>query len=138
MQQEASVKRIVSHVASRTFASLGPVSKPEPSERICGSVRFIARRYAETLQLGQIARHVGWSKYHFLRRFRKEVGITPCMFLQRYRICAAMEELVKSMADIGIIAKKVGYRDPTSFSRAFLKVTGTQPSLYRLTRQRVG
>lgn len=82
-----------------------------------------------------MASHVGFSKYYFLRKFRKELGITPGMFLQRYRIHMAMEKLINSNANVGIIAKDVGYQDQAAFSRAFLKVTGSQPVLYRLTRQ---
>ena len=33
------------------------------------------------------------------------------------------------------IGQMVGYRDPAAFSRAFTRIAGTQPYLYRVTRR---
>ena len=136
MRWDATAKEIVSHVARRTFISLRPISKAKPSKKVGWSIKYITVNYGKSLQLGQIAKSVGLSKYHFLRKFREEVGMTPGMFLRRYRVYMAMEKLANSRAGIGAIAKAVGYQDPAAFSRAFLKVMGTPPFIYRQKQQR--
>ena len=46
-----------------------------------------------------------------------------------------MEQLTTSRRPIREVAQLVGYKDATAFSRAFIRVTGTQPYLFRVTRQ---
>ena len=126
-----SAAEIVSQVAARTFTALDAVPGKGPSKAVDWSIRYISEHYGRGLQVGELAIVAGLSKFHFLRRFRKETGMTPGMFLQRYRMCKAMERLVQSNCAIQTIAREVGYQDPAAFSRAFLKTIGTQPCLYR-------
>lgn len=99
------------------------------------SIRYVCHNFAEPFTIGELARFVGLSKYHFSRKFRKETGLAPRAFVQRYRITRAMDLLVDSEHRIRDIAWRVGYKDHAAFSRAFNRITGTQPILYRLTRQ---
>jgi transcriptional regulator GlxA family with amidase domain len=94
-----------------------------------------SNHFAEDISLDVLARGVQLSKYHFLRKFRMEVGITPGAFLKRYRIVRAMDHLTGTQRTIREIGQMVGYRDPAAFSRAFTQIAGTQPYLYRVTRR---
>ena len=87
------------------------------------------------ITLDDMAQAAGLSKYHFLRKFRQEAGMTPGAFLQRYRIAEAMKELADSKQQVRDIAKRVGYRDPAAFSRAFSKIAGVQPRRFRQEQQ---
>ena len=132
----AELVEVIARVARRTFTPLAREGAEPPSSVIQWGVTYVSRHFGEDIKLDDVARAAGLSKFHFLRRFRKEAGMTPGAFLQRYRIVQAMERLVGSNCTITEIAKTVGYASPAAFSRAFLKITGTPPYLYRHTRKR--
>jgi len=129
------LRKMVAQVARRTFTALDPGATGALSEPVAWTVKHISENYSQPLSLEELSRRAGLSKYHFLRKFQKELGMTPGAFLQRYRICQAMDRLLESDETIRAVARKVGYRDAASFSRAFLRTVGTQPHLYRLTRR---
>ena len=81
--------------------------------------------------LGMISDAVGLSKYHFLRRFHREMGITPMQYLTRYRIQQAARLLKHSNKSIGQIAPMVGIPDQQRFSRLFRKIMGITPRDHR-------
>jgi AraC-like DNA-binding protein len=126
---------VVAHVARRTFTTLDRKPGGSPSHVTAWTVKYISNHFAEEIRLDDLARCAQLSKYHFLRKFRQEVGITPGAYLKRYRIVQAMDHLIGSRRTIREIGQMVGYRDPAAFSRAFTRIAGTQPYLYRVTRR---
>lgn len=127
---------IVAHVARRTFTTLARDSDTPASEAVERSVEFVSGNFRDDIGIEDMAQVAHLSKFHFLRKFRREVGITPGAFLKRFRIVQAMEQLVESDLAICEIAREVGYRNAAAFSRAFLRTAGTQPCLFRQTRLR--
>ena len=126
---------IVAHVARRTFTTLDRKAGRPPSHVTAWTVKYISNHFAEAVTLDDLARCAQLSKYHFLRKFRMEAGITPGAYLKRYRIVQAMDHLIGSRRTIREIGQMVGYRDPAAFSRACTQIAGTQPYLYRVTRR---
>lgn len=92
------------------------------------------KNYTSDVTLEKIAREVGLSKFHLIRRFHCMTGITPVAFLKRVRLVKAMGLLVESRVAIKHVAHAVGYTDAAAFCRAFHSATGTVPRIYRLTR----
>lgn len=125
---------IIAHVARRTFTRLETEWGTIASESVRIGVKFVLNNFGDDITVHDMARAASLSKFHFLRRFRREAGMTPGAFLQRFRIVRAMEHLVNSDRSIRKIARAVGYKDATAFSRAFLRIAGTQPYLYRHAR----
>ena len=126
---------IVMRVAHRTFATLDRKPVRSPSPVTAWTVKYISNHFAENIRLEDLAREAQLSKYHFLRKFHQEIGMTPGAYLKRYRIVQAMDQLTGTRHTIKEIGQRVGYRDPAAFSRAFTQIAGTQPYLYRVTRQ---
>ena len=126
---------IVAHVARRTFTTLERKAGASPSQVTTWTVEYISSHFAEKVSLAAMARGAQLSKYHFLRKFRQEAGITPGAFVKRYRIVQAMDYLTGTRHTVKKVGQMVGYRDPAAFSRAFTQVAGTQPYLYRVTRR---
>jgi len=126
---------VIALVVGRTFIPIRTNQAAELSDPVKWSIRYVCHNFAENFTVAELARFAGLSKYHFTRKFRKETGITPGAFLQRYRITQAMSMLVRSQQPIRRIALNVGYKDHAAFSRAFGRIAGTRPTLYRLTRQ---
>jgi len=126
---------ILARVARRTFTPLDRKLPMSPSQVADWTVQYISDHFAERISLAALAHGARLSKYHFLRKFHQETGMTPGAYLKRYRIVQAMDHLTGSRRPIHEIGRLVGYRDPAAFSRAFTQIAGTQPYLYRVTRR---
>jgi len=90
------------------------------------------RDWAEPeLDLGVVAAHAGYSRYHFIRAFKGAYGETPGQYLTHRRIERA-EEMLRS-ADLSVteICHLVGFSSLGSFSAGFKARTGLTPSEYR-------
>jgi len=90
------------------------------------------RDWAEPeLDLGVVAAHAGYSRYHFIRAFKEAYGETPGQYLTHRRIERA-EEMLRS-ADLSVteICHLVGFSSLGTFSARFKARTGLTPSEYR-------
>lgn len=92
---------------------------------------YLHQHFAESISRGDIARHVGITEDHLTFCFRQELGTTPIMYLQRYRINQAKHLLKESQQTITEIASKVGFSDSGYFSRIFHRETGMSPEAFR-------
>jgi signal transduction histidine kinase/DNA-binding LacI/PurR family transcriptional regulator/AraC-like DNA-binding protein len=92
---------------------------------------YLHQNYARPLARWEIAEAVGVSEDYLTRLFNRELGLSPWDYLNRYRILQAKHLLKSSTASIGAIARQVGFKDQTYFSRVFSKLTGQTPQTFR-------
>jgi len=92
---------------------------------------YLQKNYPEPISRHDIAQHVGITEDHLTFCFRQELGITPILYLQRYRINQAKRMLKESNQSITEIAYNVGFSDSGYFSRIFRRETGMSPEKYR-------
>lgn len=59
--------------------------------------------------------------------------MNPMKFVTALRIERAKELLKKNDLTVSLVAKEVGFKDLSNFSRQFKKVTGVTPTAYRST-----
>ena len=126
---------VLRYVARRTFTCNGQGEGQELSRAVAEAIRHLAANHANPVTVDDLARQAGLSKFYFTRKFHHETGMTPGAFVRRLRITRAMELLVGTSSDIHHIASAVGYGNHAAFTRAFGRVVGTTPNLYRLTRR---
>lgn len=88
-------------------------------------------RFAEPLDLDQIAREVHFSRYHFIRLFRSAFGVTPHQYLIRKRLEKAKELLAGEMS-VTDVCLAVGFQSLGSFSTLFQREVGRSPQQFRL------
>lgn len=102
--------------------------------REAGPIRRARRQiddlYMQDLTLDDLAGVAGLSRYHFLRAFRRDVGVTPHAYLTSRRIAAA-KGLLAGAAPLSEVALASGFYDQSHFSRAFKGCTGVTPGQYR-------
>ena len=67
-----------------------------------------------------------------LQRLLREQGVSYSELIERCRRKAACESLEHTHTPIKEIAATMGYRDVSSFTRAFRRWTGTTPRAYRI------
>ncbi len=98
-------------------------------QRIVHSKLFIDRNYAESIDINNIADEACFSKFHFIRLFKKIYGRTPHQYLIRVRMEKALQ-LLKSGRTVSEACFEVGFESVSTFSGLFKKIYGTEPSLY--------
>ena len=94
---------------------------------------IIDAQYAQPLDLDELARIANFSRYHFLRAFRRAFHATPHEYLTRKRIERAKELLAQSELTVTEICFEVGFESLGSFSTLFHKIVGWSPSIYRVS-----
>ena len=92
---------------------------------------WLQKSYPEHQTINGMAKIAGMSERTFLRRFQMSVGLTPISYLQALRVEKARSLLELSSDSFSQIAWQVGYQDPTSFQKIFLRTIGLSPKEYR-------
>jgi AraC-like DNA-binding protein len=131
--QDAAVT-VVSRVRRRLFLGSDGGLPVQPTAPVARSVRFVETHFNQQITLDDMAAAAGISKFYFSREFKEQTGLAPGVFLRGYRVVRAMDDLLNSTERIGEIAFAAGYQNAAAFSRAFHKVTGSTPYLFRMTR----
>ncbi|CAM1372540.1 AraC family transcriptional regulator [Tenacibaculum xiamenense] len=105
----------------------------EPNNDIVGRIYkallYIDENLNKKLSLELVAKEAYFSPYHFHRLFSAVVGETLNSYILRKRIERSIILLLRNdNALIVEIAEKVGFDNPSSFSRSFKKFYGVSPS----------
>jgi YesN/AraC family two-component response regulator len=95
---------------------------------------YVHAHYAEAITRESIARHIGVSQGHLTRCFRQELGVTPMVYLNRYRINQAKALLAQREKNVTEVALAVGFSNITYFSQVFRREVGVAPSGYKEAR----
>jgi AraC-like DNA-binding protein/DNA-binding response OmpR family regulator/nitrogen-specific signal transduction histidine kinase len=104
---------------------------PQTSALVKRTVIYLQENYANPLSRREIAESIGVSENHLSRVFRRELGISPWDYLNRYRIRQAKELLTSTEDSITSVALQVGFNDPAYFSRVFRQQVGQSPTAFR-------
>ena len=92
---------------------------------------LVDRRYAEPLDVDDLARAAGLSRAHFSREFHRAFGESPHAYLLTRRLeraAALLRTTDRSVADICV---SVGLRSVGSFTTSFTRTYGMSPTAYR-------
>jgi AraC-like DNA-binding protein len=95
------------------------------------AMAYLHEHYAEPVSRESLARYVGASEGHLARCFRQETGVTPMVYLNRYRVNRAKALLADKDLSITEIALAVGFPDGAYFSHVFRREVGISPNAYR-------
>jgi AraC family transcriptional regulator len=113
----------------------GVRSPPAPAgwevRRIVEVLRSIEEHPDEALDLAGLAAIAGLGKHHFLRIFRRSVGMTPYQYVLRVRMGRAARRLATSKDPVLAVALDSGFGDLSTFNARFRATFGMTPSKYR-------
>jgi len=97
--------------------------------RLVQAKLFIDARYADNIDLDNIADEVCCSKFHFIRQFKSIYRKTPHQYLISVRMEAA-RDLLKAGMPVSEACYAVGFESLSSFSGLFSRVYRMTPSAY--------
>jgi len=117
------------------MVSLGAMERPY-SPAVRKGIDWISRCYEERFSVKELCAAVGVSRSHFTRIFRRETGVSPAVWLNRYRLEQAKRLLSTTDKSIAEIAAAVGISDQSYFTRQFHAVNGVTPRGFRKAQER--
>lgn len=112
-----------------------PTQRPITSRLRAGlfadATAIVAREYASDLALDDVARRIATSRRQ-LQRAYAEIGRTTFRdHLTAVRMERAADLLARPGLSVREVARRVGYRQPAQFAKAFRRHHGAAPSTFR-------
>ena len=85
--------------------------------------------------LAELASTISSSRTVLAERFTQLVGVPLMLYLRRWRLQLAAEQLTRGSAKVAAVGAQVGYESEAAFSRAFMRETALSPAAWRRARQ---
>jgi len=95
------------------------------------ALQYISENYQNRIKVEQLAYVCNYSVPAFTSIFKKEHGMSPMVYLNKFRILIAKSMLITSKATIADIAYQCGFEDVAYFSKVFKKHADATPRGYR-------
>lgn len=105
--------------------------KKESADDIRTVLEYIKNNYSRQISIDDMVDTIHISKYHFIRRFNRMMGVTPYNYLTNYRITMAKTMLRTTDKTVAEIAEECGFMDTSNFITKFKKRTNQKPLQYR-------
>lgn len=105
---------------------------------VARTLALIHRRFEEPWTVDSMARQVGLSRSAVAERFTRLIGEPPMHYLARWRLQVASQRLSTSHYPAARIAYEVGYESEAAFNRAFKRLFGSPPAMWRKNTDRHG
>ena len=118
----------------RASAAVRPLSGGLPAWQQKRVVEFIEEHLSEEISLAALAELVNLSLFHFARAFKQSFGVPPHRYHSDRRMDRAKSLLQRPALSVTEIGVQTGFRETSSFTRAFRRFSGLTPTEYRRHR----
>lgn len=110
-----------------------PFAAPRPVDRrLRKALTLIHTRAAEAVDFAALASEAGLSRAHFFELFRRDLGLTPAVYLNTHRMALAIAAVEQPAGpSIGALALDLGFSAQSNFTRFFRDIQGVPPNDYR-------
>lgn len=105
------------------------------SDDIQKVIKYMHENYAKSLSIEVLANICHLSPYSLLHKFKKEISLSPMIYLRNLRVEQGKKLLLSTNLSISDISYLTGFKNPYYFSRVFKQVTDYSPSFYRKSLQ---
>ena len=103
--------------------------------RVAEALARIEAQGEDRLSLADLAADAQVTRHHFLRIFRRVVGVTPYAYLQTHRLRRAAAALAEGNRTVLDVALDCGFSDLSEFTRLFRRTFGRSPGAYGAARR---
>lgn len=96
-------------------------------------VAYVNQHIMDKPDLEAFAKACGFSKYHFIKKFKNHYGCTPINYLYKVKIDYSKNQLSYTNLPIGHVATDLGFESQSHFARVFKNHVGITPSSHRIS-----
>jgi AraC-like DNA-binding protein len=108
-----------------------PLWLPAIKDPVVATVIRLTTGDLSTARLTEACREVGVSERTLRRQIQTDIGMSWRDYMLQARLMRAMALLASTDRSVIDIGSSVGFASPSGFTRAFRKLTGTNPASYR-------
>jgi len=108
-------------------ARLAHLLTASDTRRISKAIGRLREHYNEPLKIEDIARELGMSVSGFHHHFKSVTAMSPLQFQKQIRLQEARRLMLGEDLDAASAGFRVGYEDPSYFSREYKKLFGAPP-----------
>lgn len=94
-------------------------------------LKYIKDNYTEQLTVKDMAEQLNFSEYHFMRFFKRYLGVTCIEYVNNYRLEVATNKLCTTNHSIMEIALEVGFNNISYFNKLFKEKYKLTPKEFR-------
>ena len=113
-----------------------PITEDQAFQSVITAIGYIKEHLQEKLTVEEIAQHAGFSKYYFLRLFKRVTGCTLVQYINLLRCETAKELLRDRNHTVKEVALLCGFDNLSYFTCVFKKNTGYLPNAYKAQTKR--
>ena len=121
---ESAAQFLATHLLSQNKRILKRVDETRnpggiSDRRLARVLEFMTAHYARDLNLAELSKEAGISRFHFIYLFKKRIGITPHQHLIKLRMEAAARLLTNTDLSLKEIGVRCGYQNTARLPSGF-------------------
>lgn len=97
------------------------------THHIARAIAWLREHFDQTIRVEQLAKRVGMSPSGLHAHFRAVTGLSPLQYQKTLRLHEARRILVAEDIDTATAGFRVGYNDPSQFTREYRRLFGAPP-----------
>lgn len=133
-QAEIITHKVIRSILCENVSETKPVSE---DYSVAAAQNYMELHYAENINVTELA-NLGYELVScFMRRFKKETGVTPMEYLNGIRMKNSRTLLKESSFPVSEIAEKCGFETEEKFRIRFKENFGVTPEQYRNVNQEI-
>ena len=121
-------------ITSNQYVEISKFMMAEQSHNVNAidvTLTYIREHYRENISLDDILKITSYSKSHFIRLFKKNIGMNLTDYINKYRIEKSCLDLIYTNKNVTEIATENGFNTVQYFSKTFKNYMDCTPKQYQ-------